>query len=184
MSQAGTSAGRSLPAAAPSPPSAPLIAPTGSAGLDCVADVVNAAAKPFQDAPPAEQGAAGWVAQGISGVVGVVGAPQMLLDVALVSNPIALALAAACPAMPAMTLGAMHLGVPHGHMHPPSLVPPNPVPIPLPSIGMVMGAGAVTVLINGMPAARAGDIGIAVTCCSLAPPFEIFTGSSNVFIGG
>jgi RHS repeat-associated protein len=35
-----------------------------------------------------------------------------------------------------------------------------------------------------MPAARAGDIGIAVTCGSLAPPFEIYTGSSKVFIAG
>lgn len=176
--------GRSLPTAAPPGPSAPLIAPTGSPGLDCVADVINSTARPFQDAPPAEQGAAGWIAQGLGGVLGVVGAPQMLIDVAIAANPVGVALAAACPAMPAMTLGAMHLGLPHGHTHPPSLVPPNPVPIPLPSIGTVLGAGAITVMINGMPAARAGDIGIAVTCCSLAPPFEIFTGSSNVFIGG
>ena len=39
-------------------------------------------------------------------------------------------------------------------------------------------------LLGGMPAARAGDIGISVTCGSLAPPFEVYTGSSNVFIGG
>jgi hypothetical protein len=42
----------------------------------------------------------------------------------------------------------------------------------------------VNVLIGGIPAARCGDIGMAVTCGSLAPPFEIATGSSNVFIGG
>ncbi|HYO94264.1 MAG TPA: hypothetical protein VER33_07115, partial [Polyangiaceae bacterium] len=70
---------------------------TGIVSVDCIAEVINAAAKPFQDAPPADQGAAGWVAQGLSGVVGVVGAPQQLLDVALSTNPLALALAAACP---------------------------------------------------------------------------------------
>jgi uncharacterized Zn-binding protein involved in type VI secretion len=43
---------------------------------------------------------------------------------------------------------------------------------------------SVRVLINGMPAARCGDIGIAPTCCGLAPFFQIKTGSSNTFIGG
>ncbi|WP_216669251.1 PAAR domain-containing protein, partial [Corallococcus exiguus] len=57
-------------------------------------------------------------------------------------------------------------------------------PIPLPSIGAVMLSGCVSVLINGLPAARAGDVGLAVTCGSFMPPLEIFTGSSKVFIGG
>src|SRR5690606_26229059 len=54
----------------------------------------------------------------------------------------------------------------------------------LPSIGMLVGSGAISVLGGGLPLARAGDIGISVTCGSLAPPFEVYTGSSNVFVGG
>jgi uncharacterized Zn-binding protein involved in type VI secretion len=42
----------------------------------------------------------------------------------------------------------------------------------------------VQVLINGKPAARCGDLGLNPTCCGLPPIFEIFTGSSKVFIGG
>nr|WP_255216697.1 RHS repeat-associated core domain-containing protein [Pseudenhygromyxa sp. WMMC2535] len=49
---------------------------------------------------------------------------------------------------------------------------------------MLVGAGSMAVLGCGMPLARAGDMGISVTCGSLAPPFEVFTGSSNVFVGG
>lgn len=165
-----------------SPPThAPLIAPTGSPGVNSVIDVINNTASPFQSAPPAEQGAAGWVAQGLGGVLGVIGAPQMIIDTAFASltGPIA----ALFPGMPALTLGAMHVAPPHTHTHPPSLIPPAP-PVPLPSLGVTLGSGAVTVLVGGLPAARAGDIGLAVTCGSLAPPFEIFTGSSNVFIGG
>jgi RHS repeat-associated protein len=164
----------------PSPP-APLIAPTGNAQVNSVIDVINSTAAPFMDAPPPEQGAAGWVSQGLGGVLGVLGAPQMIIDTAFAS--LTAPLAKLYPSMPAMTLGAMHVGWPHGHLHPPSLIPPAP-PIPLPSIGMTLGSGSITVLLGGLPAARAGDIGIAVTCGSLAPPFEVYTGSSNVFIGG
>jgi uncharacterized Zn-binding protein involved in type VI secretion len=42
----------------------------------------------------------------------------------------------------------------------------------------------VSVLINGKPAARCGDLGIGPTCCGLPPIYEVFTGSSKVFIGG
>jgi uncharacterized Zn-binding protein involved in type VI secretion len=42
----------------------------------------------------------------------------------------------------------------------------------------------VSVLIGGMPAARCGDLGLNPTCCGLPPIFEVFTGSSKVFIGG
>jgi uncharacterized Zn-binding protein involved in type VI secretion len=122
------------------------------------------------------------VEHGIGAVMGVVGAPFALLDAgfAMVTAP----LAALVPGMPAATLGMPHLGPPHGHAHPPSLVPPNPVPVPLPSIGQVMLAGCVSVLIGGMPAARAGDVGLAPTCMGFAPAFDIFTGSSNTWIGG
>ncbi len=92
-------------------------------------------------------------------------------------------LAAMLPAFPAATLTALSIGIPHPHSHPPSLIPPAP-PIPLPSIGTVMLAGCISVLIGGIPAARCGDVGIVVTCGSLMPPMQIFLGSSNVFIGG
>jgi RHS repeat-associated protein len=175
------SAFRPRPANVGSPPHPPLIGPTGSPGVNSVLDVVNSTVAPFMNAPPAEQGVAGVVAQGLGGVLGVVGAPAMIIDTAFAS--LTAPIAAMFPSMPAVTLLGMHVGTPHAHTHPPSLIPPAP-PVPLPSLGALVGSGAVTVLIGGMPAARAGDIGIAVTCGSLAPPFEVFTGSSNVFIGG
>ncbi len=177
---AGTRAAMT-PAERPASPAPPLIGPTGVAGLDCAADTINSTFAPFQNAPPASQGAAGWVAQGVGGVVGLIGMPQQLIDSAFAgfTAPIA----ALFPAMPAITLLGMHVGALHAHTHPPSLIPPAP-PVPLPSIGMLVGAGAVTVLGCGLPLARAGDIGISITCGSLAPPFEVYTGSSNVFVGG
>ena len=41
-----------------------------------------------------------------------------------------------------------------------------------------------SVLINGLPAARNGDMGLAVWCGGYFPIFEVMTGSSHVFIGG
>lgn len=94
-------------------------------------------------------------------------------------------LAAICPSMPAATVLSMYVGTPHCHpTHPPSGPPPIP-PTPLPSLGVVTLGMSVRVLINNMPAARAGDIGLAPTCCGIPPAwFKIKTGSSNVFIGG
>jgi RHS repeat-associated protein len=172
---------RSIPVNVPHPPAKPLVAPTGSPGVNSVIDVINATAAPFQNAPPAEHGAAGVIAQGVGGVLGLMGAPQMIIDTAFAS--LTAPIAKLFPALPAITIGGMHIGTPHMHAHPPSLVAPG-VMIPLPSIGPLLGSGAVTVLIGGMPAARAGDIGVAVTCGSIAPPFSVHTGSSNVFIGG
>lgn len=164
------------------PPAPPLIGGTGSAKLDAIADVVNTTAAPFQNAPDPARGTLGKVEHAIGAVMGVVGAPFQLLDTgfALATAP----LAAMMPAFPAATLMMPHLGMPHGHLHPPSLIPPSPVPIPLPSIGTVMLAGSVSVLIGGLPAARASDVGLAPLCFSFAPAFDIFTGSSNTWIGG
>lgn len=92
-------------------------------------------------------------------------------------------IAAMMPSLPAATISMPYLGVPHTHTHPPSLIPPAP-PVPLPSIGTIMFGCHVRTLINSMPAARAGDLGLAPTCCGFFPYFEIVTGSSNVFIGG
>ncbi|HEX5748983.1 MAG TPA: PAAR domain-containing protein [Archangium sp.] len=166
------------------PPSAPkpLLQPTGeNVVLDSFAAVVNRTAAPFQNAPPAHQGAVGQISQALSGVLGVIGAPVELLNTgfALATNTVS----AMLPALPAATLTALHVGMPHPHAHPPSLIPPAP-PIPLPSIGTVLLSGCVSVLINGLPAARAGDVGISVTCGTFTPPLEIYTGSSKVFIGG
>ncbi len=167
---------------APREPAPPLISDTGNAKLNAVADVINTTAAPFQNPPDPKRGTLGVIEHGIGAVMGVVGAPFQLLDTgfAMLTAP----LAALMPGFPAATLLMPHLGPPHGHAHPPSLIPPNPVPVPLPSIGQVMLAGCVSVLIGGIPAARAGDLGLAPLCFGLSPAFEIYTGSSNTWIGG
>src|SRR5262245_52291698 len=157
IAAAGAIANASRPASLAPSPHKPLIAPTGSPGLNSVIDVVNNTAAPFMNAPPPEGGAAGALAQGLGGIMGVIGAPQMIIDTAFAS--LTAPIAALFPSLPAITLLGMHIGPPHAHSHPPSLIPPAP-PVPLPSIGCLVGAGSVSVLLGGMPAARAGDIGI------------------------
>ncbi len=154
---------------------------SGNARLDAMGDVFNNALAPFQNAPPAEQGALGVVNQAIGAVMGLQG-----LGMELMNTGFAMAtagIAAAMPAFPAAFLTVPHIGMPHAHAHPPSLIPPAP-PVPLPSIGTVLMAGSVGVLVCGMPAARCGDLGLAVTCGSFSPAFDIFLGSSNTFIAG
>ena len=131
--------------------------------------------------PNPEHGALGVAQSVLGGVLGLVGAPFDLMDtgIAMAAN----AVFGNGVALPALTLGAMHVGSMHGHLHPPSLIPPAPM-VPLPSLGVAQLASCASVLIGGMPAIRAGDMGVALTCVSLAPVFEIGTGSSNVFIGG
>ncbi len=87
------------------------------------------------------------------------------------------------PALPAASLGALYVGLPHAHTHPPSAIPPAP-PVPLPSVGALVLGGCPHVLIRGLPALRAGDLGLAPTCGGFAPLVEVITGSSKVFIGG
>jgi len=167
------------PASSTPEPPHPLISPTGSVAVDGLASIVNRAAEPWQDLPnqtPVQQ-----VATVVNGVLGIL---NMDVPVEAFNMGIgALTSLIPYPALPAATLGAPHIGTPHTHPHPPSTVPPAP-PIPLPSIGPVTVGGCVSVLINGLPAARAGDLGLAVTCGTFAPPFEIAVGSSSVFIGG
>jgi len=172
---------------APAPPQ-PVFATTGNARADSVLATLDATIAPFRQAPPPEQGAAGWVAQGLGGALGVINAPMMFIDAAAsqgVSMVLdALGLSGLFPPMPVATIGlSMHLGTPHAHVHPPSLIPPAP-PIPLPSLGIAFLAGSASVLVGGVPALRAGDIGIGFTCGSMAPPFEIMTGASGVYFGG
>ena len=92
-------------------------------------------------------------------------------------------IAAVFPNFPAATVSMLYVGVPHAHSHPPSLIPPAP-PVPLPSLGPITLGVSVKVINDGMPAARCGDIGLAVTCGGIIPFFQIKTGSSNTFIGG
>jgi uncharacterized Zn-binding protein involved in type VI secretion len=122
------------------------------------------------------------VEQVAGGILAAVNMPVELLNTgfAMATNFIAQAL----PSFPAATMTSLYVGPPHGHAHPPSLIPPNPVPVPLPSLGPVVLGTSVQVMINGFPAARSGDIGSAPTCCGFYPMYEIFLGSSKVFIGG
>lgn len=92
------------------------------------------------------------------------------------------------PAFPAVRITDFDVGLPHAHNHPPNLTPPNPVPVPLPSTGPVIPlpivSGASRTLINGMPAGRCGDLGLSVFCGGFFPMYEIFLGSSSVWIEG
>lgn len=121
--------------------------------------------------------------QTVGAVMGGLGALKDALDVGFAN--LTAPLAAIFPSLPAATVMSPYIGTPHCHpSHPPSGPPPIP-PTPLPSIGMVTLGMSVKVLINGMPAARCDDIGLAPTCCGIPPAwFKIKTGSSNVFIGG
>lgn len=91
------------------------------------------------------------------------------------------------PALPAVHVLNFDVGLPHTHAHPPNLIPPAP-PIPLPSTGPVIPipilSGAANVLINGLPAARCGDMGLGIWCGGYCPIYEIFLGSSSVWLEG
>jgi uncharacterized Zn-binding protein involved in type VI secretion len=115
----------------------------------------------------------------VNALMGAINMPLDMLNMGFAN--LTAPLAAIWPSMPAATLLSLYIGLPHAHLHPPSACP---VPVPLPSLGPVMLGTCVQVLINFLPAARAGDIGWAPTCGGFAPWFEIKTGSSNVFIGG
>ncbi|MEQ8453027.1 MAG: PAAR domain-containing protein [Sandaracinaceae bacterium] len=156
---------------------------TGFMPADVMGDLVNQHVDPFVQFPFDEDGSVNWTAYVFQVAGGILGLPSILEDaldhgLAVLLSPFAQAME-----LPAACLFDLHVGMPHAHSHPPSLVPPAP-PVPLPSLGNIMLSGAVTVTVGGIPAARAGDIGMAVTCGSLMPAFLIVTGSSSVFIGG
>ena len=166
----------------PAPPPAPLISLAGKGTTAAMfANTVNTMADPFQQVVAPGKNVLQRASSAVSAVMGLTQAPAQLLNTGLAA--LTAPLAAALPALPAATLTALSVGIPHPHSHPPSLIPPAP-PVPLPSIGTVLLAGCISVLIGGIPAARCGDVGIVVTCGSLMPPMKIFLGSSNVFIGG
>src|SRR5262249_61379223 len=78
------------------------------------------------------------------------------------------------------------VGLPHAHNHPPN-APPAP-PIPLPSTGPVIPipfvSGAGSVLINGMPAARCGDMGLGIWRGGYFPLYRSFLGASHGWVEG
>ena len=119
------------------------------------------------------------------GFLGHVGAAFGVLSTVeqIVSMPLSMIPA---PALPAVRILDYDIGLPHGHPHPPN-TPPAP-PMMLPSTGPVIPipvvSGAGTVLINGMPAARCGDMGLGIWCGGYFPFYEIFLGSSNVWLEG
>lgn len=162
------------PASEASAPPAPLIAPTGNTSVDSLTSAVNAGAQPFQQLGNPKANTLDRITNVVSGAVGSLGALDQLLNTGMALIPGANLM----PGMPAAFIGVPHLGAPHAHTHPPS----NGVPMP--SYGMTIGSGCISVLIGDMPAARVLDVGLAPTCGGLAPVFEISTGSSNTFIGG
>lgn len=94
------------------------------------------------------------------------------------------------PKMQALTVGDFSIGLPHAHMHPPNLIPPSTVPIPMPNAGPVMKipvlSGADHTKHGGKPASLCGDMGPSLTpwCGGYVPMFEVFFGSANVWIEG
>jgi RHS repeat-associated protein len=82
------------------------------------------------------------------------------------------------PAMPAVRLFADLSFTLHIHPHPPTFG------IPIPAIGPCVVAGAWSVLINGLPSVRTGDLGFSAWCGGYFPLFEVITGSSHCFIAG
>lgn len=176
----------------PVTPPAPVFATTSSATANAVLSTLDQAVAPLRELPSSEDGAAGKVSKAVGGALGVINAPAMFIDAAAsvgiskLDQFISSKLGIPClfPAVSVARLGVtMHMGTPHTHVHPPSLTPPAP-PIPLPSFGVAFLAGSASVLVNGIPALRAGDVGIGLTCGSMAPPFEIMTGAAGVYFGG
>lgn len=151
--------------------------------LDAVTNPIHEAFNPPPQNPPGPFNPARTVQKVAGAAMAAINAPLELMNTgfALATNKIA----AFFPTMPAAFFGCMYVAPPHGHLHPPSFTPPaTPAPVPLPSLGPVMLGTSIKVLIGGMPAARAGDIGMAITCVGICPAFEIFMGSSKVFVGG
>jgi uncharacterized Zn-binding protein involved in type VI secretion len=159
----------------------------GPHGAVAVVEVIEAKHKDFGDLPalqPAKNPATAVqkVGKAILGVA-TIGAELTNTGVAVLSDALLAALPP-MPSFPAARLGSFYLGIPHAHMHPPSLLPVSPMPVPLPTMGAIAIGTCLQVTVGGVPAARAGDLGLAPTCGGFAPFFTVFTGSSKVFIGG
>jgi RHS repeat-associated protein len=113
----------------------------------------------------------------IGGVIGAIATPLDMLNRGVAQVTTGLAKLLGIGRYPAARLYRdFVVGLPHGHLHPPFVMPP--------SVGIVILAGSRNVLINGSPAARTGDVGLAAWCGGWVPIFEVLTGSASVFIGG
>jgi uncharacterized Zn-binding protein involved in type VI secretion len=116
--------------------------------------------------------------QTVGAVFGLITSLEQLVSAPFAAIPFA--------ALPALRILDMDIGLPHAHKHWPNM-PPAP-PIPLPSTGPVIPipyvSGANKVTINGMPAARCGDMGLGIWCGGFVPMYEIFLGSASVWIEG
>lgn len=158
----------------------------GAATSTAVAARAAAHAENGQPTPEGGGGGGGVLATIGAGVQAAIGLEQSF-TAALGSAATALGLPS-FPGLPALRVWDLDIGLPHAHNHPPNLTPPNPVPVPLPSMGPIIPipimSGASKVLINGRAAARCGDMGLGVWCGGYFPMFEIFLGSSSVWIEG
>ncbi|WP_080970748.1 RHS repeat-associated core domain-containing protein [Burkholderia cepacia] len=141
---------------------------------DSLLDTVKSTVDPFKETFSSDGSVLHHLSAGVNALASLQGMPSQLLNTGIAQIP----LLDKVPGMPAATIGVPHLGTPHAHGHPPSSG------FPLPSAGMTIGSGCLSVLIGGIPAARVLDIGFAPTCGGLTPYFDIQTGSSNTFIGG
>ncbi|MDR8728014.1 RHS repeat-associated core domain-containing protein [Burkholderia pseudomultivorans] len=141
---------------------------------DALLDTVKSTFDPFKETFSSKGSTLHHVSEAVNSLASLQGMPSQLLNTGIAQIP----LLDKVPGMPAATIGVPHLGTPHAHSHPPSNG------FPLPSSGMTIGAGCLSVLVGGIPAARVLDIGFAPTCGGLTPYFDIQTGSSNTFIGG
>ncbi|UXU91098.1 RHS repeat-associated core domain-containing protein [Burkholderia sp. S-53] len=141
---------------------------------DSLLGTVKSTFDPFKQTFSSEGGAIHHVSEAVNALASLQSMPSQLLNTGIAQIP----LLDKMPGMPAATIGVPHLGTPHAHAHPPSSG------FPLPSVGLTIGSGCLSVLIGGIPAARVLDIGYAPTCGGLTPYFDIQTGSSNTFIGG
>ena len=110
-----------------------------------------------------------------AGALAAVNLPGELLDTILAFEMKALG---ATFEWPIATDGSVHVGLAHAHMR-----GAGPTPL-VPSIGPISLGTSLSVLIHGLPAARVGDLGTAVSCGTFTPTYEITTGSSKVFIAG
>lgn len=125
-------------------------------------------------APPPPPNPARVLQEGIGKVMATINAPADWFNEGFAN--VTAGISKVWPTFPAATMASLAIGLPHAHV---------PLPTLLPVIGAVVMGCCVSVLINGLPAARAGDMGINPTCLGAPlPGFEIFTGSSKVFIGG